>query len=194
MPEIKCVFIKYSTDLARLGPGSTWARVLKFIPATKYTMVHGQCTSVGVGGYLLGGGVNFVATTAKYGTGASNVLEYTMVTATGDIVVVRKDNVTRLAHGVKEAVLIESPSENCDLFFSLKGAGSSYGIVTEFLYRIYPGPEIRPSLIPLDVTNVQDLKKLKWLNEQGRFDVTLLRIFQYTKLTHVPENFVSSIL
>ena len=59
-------------------------------------MVHGQCLSVGVGGYLLGGGLNFVGTTSKFGTGASNVLEFEMVTAEGDVVRVRRDNVTRV--------------------------------------------------------------------------------------------------
>ena len=44
----------------RLGPGSTWGRVLALIPQQKYTMVHGVCTGVGVGGYLTGGGINYV--------------------------------------------------------------------------------------------------------------------------------------
>ena len=40
----------------RLGPGQTWERVLNLVPMDRYTYIHGQCTSVGVGGYLLGGG------------------------------------------------------------------------------------------------------------------------------------------
>ena len=77
--------------------------MLSLIPPSKYTMIHGQCTSVGVGGYLLGGGVNFVGTTSKYGTGASNVLEYTLVTADGNIVIVNKDNVTQLDYYGKKS-------------------------------------------------------------------------------------------
>ena len=70
-------------------------------------MVHGQCLVVGVGGFLLGGGFNMVGTTAKYGTGAANVIEYKMVTATGDIIQVRKDNVTRVnPHGREEVSFI----------------------------------------------------------------------------------------
>ena len=72
-----------------LGPGSTWERVLNLVPKTKYTMVHGQCLSVGVGGYLLGGGWNLVGTTQRIGTGSSNVLQYTMVDSDGFIVKVR---------------------------------------------------------------------------------------------------------
>jgi len=50
---------------ARLGPGSTWSRVLDLIPPDQYTLVHGQCTDVGVGGYLLGGGVNIAGSTTR---------------------------------------------------------------------------------------------------------------------------------
>ena len=68
-----------------LGPGSTWGRVLKYVPPDRYTMIHGVCTDVGVGGFLLGGGVNYVGTSQRYLSGSSNVLEYTMVDAEGDI-------------------------------------------------------------------------------------------------------------
>ena len=41
---------------------------------TRYTIIHGQCLSVGVGGYLLGGGVNALGASARHGFGAQNVL------------------------------------------------------------------------------------------------------------------------
>ena len=73
-----------------------------FVP--RYTMVHGQCLTVGVGGFILGGGeqllirtqvqnmpvvcmigvsdhhhgnpgINALGTTARYGWGAENVLQ-----------------------------------------------------------------------------------------------------------------------
>merc|ERR1719331_2967323 len=43
---------------AVLGPGATWSKVLEEIDPEYWTLIHGQCLSVGVGGYLLGGGVN----------------------------------------------------------------------------------------------------------------------------------------
>ena len=71
---------------AILGPGSTWGRVLKKVPTDKFTMVHGQCLTVGIGGYLLGGGINAVGTTQRIGSGSSNVLQYTMVDGDGFLV------------------------------------------------------------------------------------------------------------
>ena len=38
-----------------------------------------------MGGYLLGGGVNVIGTSQRLTSGASNVLQYTMVDAKGDI-------------------------------------------------------------------------------------------------------------
>ena len=69
----------------RLGPGNTWAQVLEKVPIERYTMVHGACTGVGVGGYLLGGGFNYAGSSTRLGSGSSHVLEYTMVDAYGDI-------------------------------------------------------------------------------------------------------------
>ena len=68
-----------------LGPGSTWGRVLEYVPTSKYTLIHGQCLGVGVGGFLLGGGINAIGTSQRYNSGSSNVLQYTMVDAEGDI-------------------------------------------------------------------------------------------------------------
>ena len=82
--------------MANLGPGSTWERVLNIIDPDRFTVIHGQCLTVGVGGYLLGGGINMGGATHRYGTGAQNVLQYRMVTADGDVVVVNRDNVTSL--------------------------------------------------------------------------------------------------
>ena len=47
---------------------------------------------MGVGGYLLGGGVNVIGTSQRLTSGASNVLQYTMVDAKGDIYKVLKKN------------------------------------------------------------------------------------------------------
>merc|ERR1711971_610098 len=151
----------------KLGPGSTWARVLDIVLPTQFTMIHGQCTSVGVGGYLLGGGVNLVGTTNKYGFGAEHVLAYKMVTAEGDIATVEEDKTTvasarqsprRNSQLVKEK--IKHDAEN-DLMFALRGAGSSFGIVTEFLYKVYPGPETLPIYLLVWVNDVKDLLNLQ---------------------------------
>jgi len=91
--KIQLVSTKESpTGLAAyLGPGATWGTVQRFIPPDTYSYPHGQCKSVGVGGYLLGGGVNWLGTFNKYGYGAESVLRMQVVTANGTIVDVEPD-------------------------------------------------------------------------------------------------------
>ncbi len=71
--------------LLHLGPGNTWERVLQRVPRSRYTMTHGQCLTVGVGGYLAKSGNNWTGGGNLLGTGASNVVRHTMVTSTGDV-------------------------------------------------------------------------------------------------------------
>lgn len=59
-------------------------------------MIHGQCLDVGVGGYLLHGGVNVMGSSDKYGLGSHHVIDYTVVTATGNVIKVNDDNVTNV--------------------------------------------------------------------------------------------------
>ena len=58
-------------------------------------MIHGQCLTVGVGGFLLKGGFNMLGGSARYGDGSSHVVRYTMVDVNGDILRVDGDGVTK---------------------------------------------------------------------------------------------------
>ena len=49
-------------------------QVLEVIPPSQWTVVHGQCLGVGVAGFTLGGGVNMVGSTARYGAAMEQVL------------------------------------------------------------------------------------------------------------------------
>ncbi|XP_059083235.1 uncharacterized protein LOC131880586 [Tigriopus californicus] len=175
-----------------LGPGSTWGRVLKQFPISRYSMVHGQCTTVGVGGYLLGGGVNFVGTSSKLGSGSQNVMEYTMISATGDLLKVSENAIQtlHLNESVKDTLL--EPKN--DLFFALKGAGSSFGIVTNFLYQIYDEPETQPVLVPIFFRGPSDLEKLKRLNANGLFDVSIFRLYHLIDMDPVQGSWYNTFL
>merc|ERR1719187_34342 len=151
--EMIDTFLSPTGKALRLGPGRQWGDVLEFAPPTQYSYPHGQCRSVGVGGYLLGGGVNWLGTYNKYGYGAEHVLRLRVVLADGSIGEV----------GPSETE-IESPSprtvvhtEENNLFFALRGAGSSFGIVTEFLYMINTTPEADPAVLLAWVETEEDL-------------------------------------
>ena len=106
-----------SSHMAILGPGSTWNEVLDKIPPTDFTMLHGQCRNVGVGGYIAGGGMNFVGTYEKFGTAAEHVLKYTLVTANGTILHISEGNTTVINPNTKTAHQINDHGLN----FAIRG-------------------------------------------------------------------------
>ena len=54
------------------------------------------------------------------------------------------------------------------LFQAMGGAGSSFGIVTEFLYKIYPRPETQPIISLIYIEDNYDLRKLEKAARDGR--------------------------
>lgn len=159
-----------SPHLAVLGPGGTWADVLRELPPSDFTLIHGQCTSVGVAGYILGGGVNVVGTSERYGSAADHVERYTMVDAKGRILLVSQSNTSVVDPDSGRAV--HQLEHDHGLFQAMKGAGSSYGIVTEFLYKIYPRPETLPIIAMIYIENAYDLRKLEKAALDGRYHVS----------------------
>ena len=78
---------------------------------------HMSCTdSVGIGGLTLGGGSGFL--TGQYGLAIDNLLSAKVVLANGE-------------------VLQASEKVNADLFWAIRGDGSNFGVVTEFVYRVH---------------------------------------------------------
>jgi hypothetical protein len=48
---------KISPHLVALGSGNDFGRVLEILPPEKYTLIHGNSLSVGLGGFIQGKGV-----------------------------------------------------------------------------------------------------------------------------------------
>ena len=82
-----------------------------------------------------------------------------MVLADGSYATVNKAFVTiKRLNGKREK--IHFSTEN-DLWFALRGAGTSFGIVTEFLYTVYKRPETFPILIPIDLSSLDDFRNIE---------------------------------
>ena len=54
------------------------------------------------------------------------------------------------------------------LFRSLQLAGSSFGITTEFVYRVYDTPEVRPCLVLIYIDDESDLRNFESAAFDGR--------------------------
>ena len=106
--------------------------------------------------------VVFGRATAKYGAAMEQVIEYRMITASGEIVIVTEEDVKMVSdEGNRTTLPDDDPRKESDLWFGLRGAGGSFGIVTEFLVKVYPVPETLASVIPVWVSTADDLKLIQ---------------------------------
>lgn len=105
-----------------VGAGAIWGQVYNAVAAKGGRYVQGGgCLTVGVAGFIQGGG--FGSFSKAYGTGAANLLEAEIVTADGHV---------RIANEVTER----------ELFFALKGGGGgTFGVVTRLTLRTHELPQ-----------------------------------------------------
>lgn len=72
-------------------------------------------------------------------------------------------------------------TEESDLKYALRAAGPSYGIVTEFLYKVYPHPETLSSVIMTFIKDGKDLQKLIRAGQDGRYGISVLQPMLFRK-------------
>jgi FAD/FMN-containing dehydrogenase len=121
--------------------GAIWGRVYEevMVKAGRYVQ-GGGCLTVGVAGFVNGGG--FGSLSKAFGLAAGNLLEAEVVTADGDI---------KLANACA----------NPDLFWALKGGGSGFGVVTHLTLRTHELPEfIGGVLATIDATSDDAYRRL----------------------------------
>jgi len=111
------VTIEAEKQLARIDGGALWKTVDE--TAIKYGLasVGGTVNHTGVGGLTLGGGFGWLS--SSYGLVIDNLVEVTLVTASGSVIIV-------------------SENENPDLFFAIRGGGSNFGVVTRLVVKLHP--------------------------------------------------------
>jgi len=105
---------------ATVGAGTRLGEVTrKMHEAGGRATAHGVCPDVGTGGHATIGGLGPMS--RMWGSCLDHVLEVEVVTADGKI---------------QRA----SETQNPDLFWALRGAGASFGVITEFVFRTHPEP------------------------------------------------------
>ncbi|KAI0663139.1 FAD-binding domain-containing protein [Cubamyces menziesii] len=104
--------------LAYVGGGAIWETVDKAAIEHGLATVGGTVNHVSAHAMLvLGGGYGWLS--GAYGLAVDNLVQATVVTADG-------------------SVLTANASENTDLFWGIRGAGSNFGVVTEFVLQLHP--------------------------------------------------------
>ncbi|CAG8561534.1 2122_t:CDS:2 [Acaulospora colombiana] len=111
------VRIDKEKKLVSVGGGALWKDVDAQAIKHGLAAVSGTMNLVGVGGLTLGGGMGWLM--GEHGMVIDNLVQATIVTADGTI---------RTINARVEP----------DLFWAIRGGGTNFGCVTEFVYRLYP--------------------------------------------------------
>lgn len=107
-------------DVVHVGSGQQWGNVYDAAAKLGKVVIGGADGSVGLGGHIQGGG--YGPRSATYGLAPDQVLQVTVVTTQGD-------------------VLVANNTAHQDLFWAVRGGGGgSYGVVTEYVLKAYPAP------------------------------------------------------
>lgn len=125
-----------NNNVAQLGPGQSWLTVYSWLSQYDLAVAGGRYAPVGVGGYLLGGGISYFG--SEVGWGANNLVNVEVVLADGRIV---NANAT----------------SNPDLFWALKGGSNNFGIVTRFDIKTFSVPHVYGGNLAYDHTQVSEL-------------------------------------
>lgn len=105
------------------GMGSRWITVYDYLQQRKseYMVVGGGCGTVGLGGYLLGGGYSFIS--RSFGLASDSITEMEVVAADGTIYHLRDG--------------VENRNE-ADLYWALRGCGGgNFGVVTKAQLQLH---------------------------------------------------------
>lgn len=103
---------------ARIGAGARWGPINSMLDTYGLHVPGGGCPTVGVAGYMQGGGYGF--TSREFGMNCDNVVEATLVRADG-------------------AVVVASDQQNTELFWAIRGGtGGNFGVLVEIVYRLVP--------------------------------------------------------
>jgi FAD/FMN-containing dehydrogenase len=122
LSAMRGVWVDPAMRTVRVQGGATWGDVDRETQLFGMATPGGLVSTTGVGGLTLHGGWGWLR--RKYGYCVDNLLAVEIVTADGQV---------RTA----------SETEHPDLFWAVRGAGSNFGVVTAFTFRLHPvGPRV----------------------------------------------------
>ncbi|PWN51690.1 FAD-binding domain-containing protein [Violaceomyces palustris] len=119
--NLQSISVDKAAKTARVGAGVRLGLLASTLNDQGFALPHGTCPYVGIGGHSTGGGYGL--TSRNWGFLLDRIVSMEVVKADGSLVTV-------------------SPTENQDLFFALRGAGSNnFGMITSFTLDLEPAPK-----------------------------------------------------
>ena len=107
--------------VARAQAGALWGDVVPAAAEHRLAALSGSSHDVGVVGYMLGGGISFLA--RRYGLAANRVIAIELVDQHGDLIRADRDN-------------------HPDVFWAMRGGGGAFGVVTAIELELFEIPTV----------------------------------------------------
>ena len=152
---------------ATVGAGARWGAVVA--PAAPHGLapITGSASSVGVVGFLLGGGIGPLV--RSHGFGSDYLVGATLVTGTGDVVRAGAD-------------------ENPDVLWALRGGKPGLGIVTEVRLRLVELPALYAGALFFEEAHIEGALRawIDWTAHGAPRVTTSVAIFRFPPRDELP--------
>jgi FAD binding domain-containing protein len=166
--ELRGVSVDPEARKVRAAAGTIWIEVVDAAAEHGLAALAGSSPDVGVVGYMLGGGLSWLA--RKHGLMANHVSAVEVVTADGVLRRVDRDN-------------------DPDLFWALRGGGGSFGVVTAIEMSLLPLESVYAGHLWFPVERAAEVLRA-WRDWTGTVpeEVTSVgRILQFPPIPDIPE-------
>jgi len=161
------VQIDVARSEATVGGGARWATVVTAAAPHGLAPIAGSAPSVGVAGFLLGGGIGPLV--RSHGFGSDYLLGATLVTGTGEIVRTSGD---------------ESP----EILWALRGGRPGLGILTELRLRLVALPALYAGSLFFEEAHIEGALRawIAWTAHAEPLVTTSVAIVRFPPLDAVP--------
>jgi FAD/FMN-containing dehydrogenase len=168
--RLDALSIDQDTRIATIGAGLSWAPVVAAAAELGLAPITGSSATVGVVGYLLGGGLGPLS--RSHGFSSDYIRAFTVITPSGELV---------------EA----SAEQNADLFWALRGGKGGFGLVTEVRLELVPLASLYAGALVFAEEHIETAVRA-WLDYTltAQDDVTTsVSIIRFPPVELVPEPF-----
>lgn len=162
------VEVNPAARVARVKAGATWGDVVEAVAPHGLAVMHGSSPSVGVIGYLLGGGLSFYA--RRYGLAANHVRAFEVVTPDGTFRRVKAEN-------------------DAELFYALRGGGGGFAVVCAVEIGLLPYAEVTGGAMFFPAAAARELLHAwhDWTRSAPETITTTFRLLTLPPMPGVPE-------
>ncbi|ESK84369.1 fad binding domain-containing protein [Moniliophthora roreri MCA 2997] len=146
MSNMNSITLTSDKKVVQVGPGNRWGPVYDALSPDDLIIVGGRSNTVGVGGYLLGGGISHL--NSQHGLAAQNIVNYEIVLADGTIANVN--------------------DTNPDLHTALQAGSTNFGIITRYDLATYPRQGMWGGLRSYDISEARNFLEatMKFMDAQ----------------------------